>query len=79
VTLPEDPDYERWYRVTSKKLRRAIITRYLPKDKTRLEITRIGNGKSTIHKIREVHEDRLLVITNDKDYFEQVPLQQQHL
>ena len=46
VTLPEDPDYDRYYRVTAKKLRRAILTRYLPKDKTRLEITRIGSGKS---------------------------------
>jgi hypothetical protein len=79
VTLPEDPDYTRYYKVTSKKLRRAILTRYLPKDKTRLEITRAGTGKSTTHKLREIHEDRLLVLTNDKDYFEEVPLQQKRL
>jgi hypothetical protein len=79
VTLPEDPEYERWYRVTSKKLRRAILSRYLPKDKTRLEITRVGSGKSTIHRIREVHDNKVLVITNDKDYFEEVPLQQKSL
>lgn len=79
VTLPDDPEYDRWYRVTSKKLRRAILMRYLPKDKTRLEITRSGSMKSTVHRIRAAQEDKVLVITNDKDYFEQAPLQQQRI
>lgn len=80
VTLPNDPDYERYYKATAKKLRRNIISRYWPQDKTRLEITRIGTGKSTVYKMRAVNEDKLLVLpTNGKDYFEDVPAQQQHL
>jgi hypothetical protein len=80
VTLPKDPDYERYYQVTAKKLRRNIIKRYLQKDKTRLEITRVGAGKNTVYKLRAVEDDKVLVIpTNDDEYFEQVPLQQQKL
>jgi hypothetical protein len=80
VTLPEDPGYERYYRVTSTKLRRAIINRYLKKDKTRLEINRIGsNQQNTVYKIRAVDEDRVLVITSQSESFEQVAPQQQHL
>jgi hypothetical protein len=80
VTLQHDPDYKRWYKVTSKKLRRAIINRYLATDKRRLEITRVGSGKNTIHRVRAVDDVKVLVIpTNEPEFFEDVPLQQQKL
>ena len=76
VTLPKDPDYQRYYKVTSRQLMKNIIKRYLAKDKTRLEITRMGSGKSTIYKLRAVQDDKMLVIpTTGETYFESVQQQ----
>jgi hypothetical protein len=80
ATLPDDPDYEQYYRVTSSKLRRAIINRYLAKDKTRLEITRTGSTqRDTVYRIRALEDDKVRVITSDSEYWEPLPQQQQRL
>jgi hypothetical protein len=80
ITTPEDPDYEREYRVTSKKLMRAIVNRYIIKGKTLLEISRKGSKQdNTVYRIRAVDEDKVLVITNKDEYLEQLPLQQKRL
>lgn len=78
VTTAEDPDYEREYRVTSKKLMRAIVNRYIKQDKTILIISRKGSNQSnTTYKIRAVDDDKELVITNTDEHWEELP--QQHL
>jgi hypothetical protein len=78
VTTPDDPNYEREFRVTSKKLMRAIVNRYIKQGKTILVINRKGSTQTnTVYRIRTTDDDKELVITNTDEHWEQLP--QQHL
>jgi hypothetical protein len=72
IRTAEDPDYEREWRVSSKKLMRAIVNRYLNAGKTMLEISRRGSSQNnTVYRIRAVDDDKVFVITNKEEYWEQ--------
>jgi len=72
ISTAEDPDYEREWRVSSKKLMRAIVNRYLNAGKTMLEISRRGSSQNnTVYRIRAVDDDKVFVITNKEEYWEQ--------
>ena len=72
IRTAEDPDYEREWRVSSKKLMRAIVNRYLNAGKTMLQISRRGSSQNnTVYTIRAVDDDKVFVITNKEEYWEQ--------